>query len=50
MGAGKKVHAYVSFSSQINSNFMGFTLLQVHCYYRISQKQSSSTVTFQTLI
>ena len=50
MGAGKKVYTHVSFSSQNNLNFMGLKTLQTHCYYRISQEQSSSTVTFQTLI
>ena len=50
MGAGKKVYTYVSFSSQNNSNFMGLKIFQIHCYYRISQEQSSSTVTFQALI
>ena len=50
MGAGKKVYTYVSFSSQNNSNFMGLKILQIHCYYRISQEQSSSTVTFQALV
>ena len=44
MGAGKKVYTYVSFSSQNISNFMGSKTLQIHCYYRISQEQSSSTV------
>ena len=29
---------------------MGFKILLIHCYYRISQEQSSSTVIFQTLI
>ena len=29
---------------------MGSKTLQIHCYYRVSQEQSSSTVTFQALI
>ena len=29
---------------------MGSTILQIHSYYRISQEQISSTVTFQALI
>ena len=28
---------------------MGLKTLQTHCYYRIFQEQSTSTVTFQTL-
>ena len=50
MGAGWKVYTYVSFSSKNISNLMGPKTLQIHCYYRISQEQSTSTVTFQTLI
>ena len=46
MGAGKNVYTYVSFSFQNDSNFMGLKILQIHCYYQISQGQSSSTVTF----
>ena len=50
MGASKNVYTYVSFSPQNNSNSMGLKILQIHSYYRISQEQSSSTVTFQRLI
>ena len=49
MGAGSKV-TYVSFSPTNISSFMGFETLQIHCYYRISQEQSISTGTFQTMI
>ena len=39
-----------SFSSQNLSSFMVSKTLQIHCYYQISQEQSSSKVTFQVLI
>ena len=39
-----------SFSSQNISSFMVSKTLQIHCYYRISQEQSNSKVTFQVLI
>ena len=50
MGAGKKVYTYVDFSPQNVSNFLALKIFQIHCYYRISQKQSNSKVIFQTLI
>ena len=50
MRAGYNVYTYVSFSSQNISNFMGLKTLQIHCYYRITQEQISSTVIFQALI
>ena len=50
MGAGKKVYICVSFSPQSNSNFMVLKILQIHYNCRISQGQSSSTITFQTFI
>ena len=50
MSAGYKVYTYVSFSSQNMSIFMGLKTLQTHCYYGISEEQSTSTVTFQALI
>ena len=37
MGAGQKVYAYVSFSSQNISSFMSSKTLQIHCSYRISE-------------
>ena len=50
MGAGKKVYTYVDFSPQNYSNFWALKIFKIHCYYRISLKQSSSTIIFQTLI
>ena len=50
MSASQKVYTYVSFYSQKISSLMGSKALKTHCYYRISQEQSSSTVTFQPLI
>ena len=50
MGAGLKVYTNVSFSSRNIWSFMGSKTLQIHCYYRISHEQHSSTLTFQTLI
>ena len=48
------------FSSQNISNFIGSKrdllychgskTMQIHCYYRISQEESTSMVTFQTII
>ena len=50
MLARKKVCTYVSFSSQNHSNFLGLKTWQIHCYYRISQEHSISTVTLRALI
>ena len=44
------IYAYVSFSSQNISNFMGSKTLEIHRYYWISQEQSTSTVILHSLI
>ena len=44
------IKIYGCLSSQNISGFMGSKTLQIHCYCRISQEQSSSTITFQALI
>ena len=41
MSADWKVYTYASFFSQNISSFLGSKTLQIHCYYQLSQEQSS---------